>query len=460
MARFIHCGDVHLGNWQYKNEERYLDFAKAFEVVCKYAVEHEVDFVLVTGDLFEKKTIDAGTLIQAQDILEPLKSSKLPVIVIEGNHDRRISSGESFSWLQFLNYAGYITLLTHQEDAEGRVILKEWKREGAPREGPSGNYIILEDTIIFGIGYSGSSTSQLLTNYAEAFKNNQHLFKNRKSILMVHAGLEGYLDKLGGAVDYNAFLPLKEYINYVALGHIHQTYIRENWIFNPGSLETWNISEVGRKRGFFDVVLKDDGVREFNFVEGEKWRRPFYTPEISLHGINSYPEALKHIEKELRKKISDSKKRGEISFAPRLKNGTIPLDAFSHENKKNTLQEDSRRAVVHITLKGMIGFNPFDFQKSDIEKIVRRLTDPLLVRVKNETYTPTVAPTLSLAKGRDEMEREVIKSLLEETREYKPVAEELASFIIELKTDLLHGADTEYLVNKLAKKEKEIKKNS
>ena len=490
MARFVHCGDIHLGFRQYRNEERYIDFATAFQHLTRYALEQNVDFVLVTGDLFDKKTIDAGTLIQAKEVLEPLKNAGIPVVVIEGNHDRK-HMREIRSWLDFLDYDGYIILLTpNHRDEQKKLILREWKKD---EKESSGNHVVIGDTIIFGLGYPGSSAGALIKEYAEVFENSKELFRDRSSILMLHGGLEGYLDKMGGAIDYNELLPLREHINYVALGHIHLMYVRENWVFNPGSLETWSVSEVGKKRGFFDVEMPDGHI-DHTFVDGERWRRPFYTSTVSFTDINSYEEALKHLERKLCHdygKIPDSgprlpgknKEMGSTKFSGQGEpTGMLTLDAFSDgaedevdgkdgadEVKEvvgsNTADEDGMmfkdsetglKPVVHLTLQGVIGFNPLDFQKADIERVVRRVTAPLHVLIKNSTYSHTVSPDIKPGRERDVLERELIIELIGQTREYKPVAKELSELVIELKRELLHNADVEGLVESLARKHKEI----
>jgi len=522
MARFLHCGDIHLGFRQYKREERYVDFAMAFRHLAQHALGEKVDFVLVAGDLFDKKTIDAGTLIQAKEVLEPLRAAGIPVVVIEGNHDRK-HMREMSSWLEFLNYDGYIILLTHQHDEDGRVILREWRKDELEEFAPTGNYVVIGDTIIFGLGYPGASAAPLIERYAETLGKNRELLENKSTVLALHGGLEGYLDKMGGAIDYNAFLPLREYINYIALGHIHLMYVREGWIFNPGSLETWSVSEVGKERGFFDVTLVD-GVTGSRFMEGRNWRRPFYTTTVSFQGISSYEEALSHLTRELKRWYgrirgfssqvreddipqeppgpeeppSARKEERETPAAQKIERtrdrfpepGLLTLDAFTsaeveeeeeepvgkddtesgitdgpeeieqssleHKSTEPSSPEPTLKPVIQLTLEGIIGFNPLDFQKSDIEGIVREVTNPLHVLIKNNTYSHTVSPDIMLDREREVLEREVIVELIGQTREYRPVARELGELVIELKRDLLHRSDVEGMVAELARKRKEL----
>jgi DNA repair protein SbcD/Mre11 len=55
IIRFIHTADIHLGK-TYRNSlgenERYEDFFRCLSGIVKDALDEEVDFVLICGDLF------------------------------------------------------------------------------------------------------------------------------------------------------------------------------------------------------------------------------------------------------------------------------------------------------------------------------------------------------------------------------------------------------------------------
>jgi len=87
-ASFIHIADTHLGNEQYGVHERFNDFSRAFWSIIDEAVKLKVTFVVIAGDLFHKRAIDARTLIHAINGLKNLKAQNIPVFAIEGNHDR------------------------------------------------------------------------------------------------------------------------------------------------------------------------------------------------------------------------------------------------------------------------------------------------------------------------------------------------------------------------------------
>src|SRR6266581_5216614 len=126
-ASFIHVADSHLGYEQYGVRERFNDFTRSFWNVIDEALERNVDFMVIAGDLFNKRAIDAQTLIHAIEGLRKLKEHNIPVIAIEGNHDRSYYR-EGISWLQFLCYQEYIVLLTPVME-DGAPQLSVWNKE-------------------------------------------------------------------------------------------------------------------------------------------------------------------------------------------------------------------------------------------------------------------------------------------------------------------------------------------
>src|SRR5207247_10851821 len=87
-ASFIHIADTHLGYEQYGVRERFNDFSRVFWDIMEEAVHRQVDFVVIAGDLFNKRAIDAQTLIHAIEDLKKLKDRGIPVIAIARHLDR------------------------------------------------------------------------------------------------------------------------------------------------------------------------------------------------------------------------------------------------------------------------------------------------------------------------------------------------------------------------------------
>src|SRR5437868_12476654 len=124
-ASFIHIADTHLGYEQYGVRERFNDFSRAFWDIIDDASNRNVDFMVIAGDLFNKRAIDALTLIHAIEGLKKLKEKGIPVIAIEGNHDRSYYR-DGISWLQFLCHQDYLILLAPLME-DGAPRLDRWQ---------------------------------------------------------------------------------------------------------------------------------------------------------------------------------------------------------------------------------------------------------------------------------------------------------------------------------------------
>ena len=111
MAKFLHIADVHLGIKRYNLPDRTSDFFRAWsEVIERYAIARRVDFVMIVGDLFDRRQVEPQAANHAMAMLIRLANERIPVVVIEGNHDQHESTSK-FSWLRSFAQWGFIHLL-------------------------------------------------------------------------------------------------------------------------------------------------------------------------------------------------------------------------------------------------------------------------------------------------------------------------------------------------------------
>ena len=136
---FVHTADLHLGKRQYDMDQRFVDYGKTFLQVIEYAIANKVAFVLIAGDLFDQRNINAPTYIQANHVLMKLKQAGIPCIAIEGNHDKPFLK-DGMSWLQSLEWEGLIQVIK-----PGVERLME-------------NYVDVGNTRIYGMCFAGSMT--------------------------------------------------------------------------------------------------------------------------------------------------------------------------------------------------------------------------------------------------------------------------------------------------------------
>ncbi len=276
---FIHASDFHLGYAQYGLIERFRDYARAFHSVIQYAIDHKAEFILISGDLFHKRNINAPTYEQAYKVLSELraKSPSTQVYAIEGNHDLAFHQDRK-SWLEILNSQGLLRLIRLKE-AKGVKLM--------------GDYVELESVRIFGVRYIGSNTVSIIPQIAEEIKKINAANGEKYTILMMHFGMAGQMrQEAPGEIHYNSLLPLKETVNYLALGHYHMQYDLDDWLFNPGSVEMTAMNEYGMPKGFYHI--RDSGAKLITPIT-----RPVRRIKLDISSINTPEELYSNIDSKL-----------------------------------------------------------------------------------------------------------------------------------------------------------------
>jgi len=484
MVRFVHIADVHLGISQYNLRERFLDFGRAFKDAIDSGLKNNVDFFLIAGDLFEDKSIDPDTLLQAEKILRIPQEKGIPVFVCEGNHDSRYY-GKRFSWLEYLSQAGMIRLLCPEE---GDLV--PWDDE----EG-SGSYFegffSGQKVRIYGFGYLGASTKKRLNEFSDKIIRDDAV-----NIAMLHIGLEDYISRMSGTIESEALSVLRDRVDYLALGHIHKKYDDAVWIFNPGSLENWSLDETRYPHGLYlvDIEKKWKGRPEINagFKDWESHRRPFYVWGIDVGGAVSPEDVRRRVKEFLAEKgmRNTGREKPALTGVPHPGKGHgATLDSFGImdegnqegkdmdkitegediEGKKHGEIDDGavdgasggndggtdgenderKRPVVIVRLKGKVDTEmPIDVGavKEIIHNSVRPV--PLYEDVRDESSRDDVPVEGGEQRPKKELELQVIRERLEQG-DYSDFAEELAILIYDIKEGFVKKEPPEEFVKEL-----------
>ena len=204
LPEFLHCADIHLGYVQYNIQQRSRDFAKVFGDIADYATKTSPPFVLIAGDLFHKRNINAFTYLQAFKVLSRFKNAHIPVIAIEGNHDVAYFK-DRWSWLEALASQDMLTLLRPLGD---KLV----------------EYVIIDGTMICGTKYMGSRTESLLPKIEEQISTLQERESPENTILMMHCGVDQQGYRASDSVSLSSLVSLKEVVDYLALGHYHDHF--------------------------------------------------------------------------------------------------------------------------------------------------------------------------------------------------------------------------------------------
>lgn len=217
MIKFIHTGDVHLGaqlNYGKYNmilgKDRRDDLLSTFLDIIKLAKEEDVDFIFISGDLYESKFF---TLSQLNNILNIMKSAdNIKIFIVSGNHDPIM---ENSIWMS-------------AEIPENVYLFTEQKLK----------YKEISDKNVRIYGYSWKDYINKDVNLFDDIS----LDKNYKNFLLLHGDLNN---------PSSEYLPLKledlqkSDFDYIALGHIHKSMFYASNICYCGSPEPLDFGETG-----------------------------------------------------------------------------------------------------------------------------------------------------------------------------------------------------------------------
>ncbi|MDF2550660.1 MAG: metallophosphoesterase [Chlamydiales bacterium] len=243
MLKVFHSGDVHLGKERLQGKLPDQDMADAFAFVVERAIEEEADVFLITGDFFDTPTIEPKHLKQATELLTRLKQHSIPVLAIEGNHDRAFLQPFQESWLYYLSEIGLICLLSTSFNP----------LQVTPWDGRSGSFIDIQGVRFLGCGYQGSQTAKRIQQMLPILQK----WRPMPVVLLLHAGLSSFFGESGG-IPSEEMRALKNCVSYLALGHLHRPLLLGNWACNPGSLENCRLSEDAfPNRGYARIEIGD-----------------------------------------------------------------------------------------------------------------------------------------------------------------------------------------------------------
>ena len=412
-ATFLHMADCHLGYRQYNNTDRQNDFTRAYLNIIDAAIARKVDFVLLAGDLFEKRTIDPLTLHHAISGLERLKNANIPCLAVEGNHELTYYR-DSIGWMRFLAEQEWLTLLNPRIDG-GRAAL-------APYENHRGAYVEpVAGLRVYGIRYYGSATAQVVRRVAgalaEADKEGVEY-----TIVMAHTGVEGVLTGDAGGLSHRELAPLRPHVDYLALGHIHKPYDFDDWIYNPGSPETCSLSEAAwPERGYYLVDVDTEAETKHHPALHANRRRPF------------------------------------VRLRFRVDHCETPVDLFDQcrryverKHRERPSAQRQEKPVVVLRLSGVLPFDRSALALDPLKQMVEDIYAPLICLVRNETQSAEFAVAADQQISRQALERKIIADLLERDSRFRARSGEWTELVLSIKQLAISGASADAVVEELA----------
>ena len=266
MFRFIHAADIHLdsplrglANYETAPAEVIRNACRrAFENLVDLAIEKDVSFVLLAGDLYDSDWKDYNTGIFMSRQVGRLDKAGIRVLAVTGNHDaaNRITKALALP----KNMVFFPASKPRTEELDGLRVA------------------------VHGQGFRMRHVNE---NLASGYPN---ALEGMFNIGLLHTSLDGREGHDVYAPCTAQDLRSKGY-QYWALGHVHKFEVveRDPWIVFPGCVQGRNIRETGPK-GCVLVTVEDREVSSAEHRELDVMRWELCTVDIT--GVADNAELL------------------------------------------------------------------------------------------------------------------------------------------------------------------------
>ncbi|MCT7678421.1 MAG: DNA repair exonuclease [Lactobacillus iners] len=247
--KFLHIADVHLDSpflgLSFLPSELFGQIKNAiqlsFEKAVNFAIDHDVDLVLLAGDTFDSIHPTPQSKIFFANQIKRLVDRQIQVVMVLGNHD--------YSQIDdlLLNESPYFKIIGSNEQIEQVDFMTKSQYKYRVVGFSYQHNHITEDIIA---KYPPKSTSIY-------------------TIGLAHAGMKQ------SSVDQNNYAPftLNEVkdlnYDYFALGHIHlrQVLSQEPWIVYSGNLQGRHVNEKDAKGFYFGQVDEQSQNTQLQFID-------------------------------------------------------------------------------------------------------------------------------------------------------------------------------------------------
>lgn len=290
--KFAHMSDCHLGAFR---EGLLRDInTESFKKAIDMCIENDVDFIIISGDLFHIHIPDMSVAEEAARSMKKAKDRGIEIYLVYGSHD--YSSTEK-SIIDVLNSTGLIKKVYSPDYDEKDKIKLDFtvdNKTGAKIVGISGRKTGLE---------------------SEYFKNLNldHLEKEDGfKIFVFHSAITEYkpdfVTDIGVPLSY-----FPKGFNYYAAGHVHSTFEKEEkgygHIVYPGPIFAATLRDLeeleNKKSGFFIVESDGKSVTKCKFV-------PINTVDVDVIRYDASNRTSSKAEEEMIKIAESSKVKDKV----------------------------------------------------------------------------------------------------------------------------------------------------
>lgn len=394
--KFIHTADLHLdtpfrslSSMNKDLAERLKDATfRSFEKIINLCISEQVDFLLVSGDIFDGEDRSLSAQLKFVKGLQRLSGERIHTYFICGNHD------PLSSWLDYLELPENVFRF-----GSSKVEYVVYMKNGSPL------------ARIYGISYRiGSENRDLASKYK--LKGRPLPF----SIALLH----GTVGNPGPHANYAPFRIddiADKGFDYWALGHIHKKQIIRRAspaVIYPGNPQGRDFGEPGQ-RGCYLVEMTQDNDPAIRFLPTQNIRFEQVTIDLTgvdkinaLSGlidaattrINDYDDSTSYILKIVLK--------GRTPFHSILNNGG-EIEALRDDFNETQLNEEHFTWIDSISVETQPDIDINKIKKgndftAEVLKTIEEMNDPskLFNEIEEETKMPPAAKKIIAEHKTDE----------------------------------------------------------
>lgn len=295
MIRFVHTADIHFGMENYGKidqktgiHSRLLDFEKSLNTCIDYAIEHDVDFFMFSGDAYKTATPSPTQQKLLMRCFLRLYQAHIPIVIIVGNHDNPLSFGKANS----LDVFGCLPLDGFHVFSKPDSFVLQTKSGPIQIVGipwPNRHNIALKDD------YFARNACEITEQISQALASIITTLAAKLDPTLP-AILAGHLTVSNGIFSGSerkaiygqdpVLMPSQLAItpfDYVALGHLHRFQnLNEGGIpiVYSGSIDRVDFGERKEEKGFCVVSISNDKKTSFEFIQIAT--RPFIQIDVIL----------------------------------------------------------------------------------------------------------------------------------------------------------------------------------
>ncbi|OPA81158.1 hypothetical protein BVG16_02150 [Paenibacillus selenitireducens] len=303
--RFLHAADLHLDSpfrgmaqvpESYRERLRESTFT-AFSNLIDLAIREHVDFIVLSGDIYDASDRSLRAQLRLQRGLSRLAGHHIPVYIIHGNHDPEDGVQAQLDWPANVHFFG-------SKEVTAKTVFRGGRSQVDTDAAAEGSVEPL--AVVCGISYASMALND---NVAKSYQRLPHSE-------LYHIGLlHGNVD---GDPNHDNYAPcakrelIESGIDYWALGHIHMREIlheQEPWIVYPGNIQGRSVKEHGAK-GCYIVDVAADKQAELTFcpLDDVRW----HVVNLSIEGVNTEQELKNRLDLAMERLRETSEDRMKI----------------------------------------------------------------------------------------------------------------------------------------------------